>query len=297
MGSIAYVADEEMIEYHRLCGNREINFWRLSSQKKFSNFHKGDLLFFYTRSTHSSKKGFAGYAHFDSIQRLSIQGMWKKYGTANGYDSERKLYEAIERASRDKEIPKKMNCLHLKDVVFFRSLVYPEDVGLELSSQLESYYYLDKNDPSITVKLLREAEKVGIDVWSSVYSKETEAVFEKDEIRHLLSSISSSIGEIEYTQTEKAKITKLIQDIPYERIQGSQYDSFQLEDKKLTIIVPFASLTRNKKIRIIELTGRMALYRYYIKEEKMPIESLKFKILTDDEEIEHLQEVFNDERL
>lgn len=55
MGSIAYVADEEMIEYHRLCGNKEINFWRLSSQKNFTNFHSGDLLFFYTKVPFSNK--------------------------------------------------------------------------------------------------------------------------------------------------------------------------------------------------------------------------------------------------
>ena len=70
MSSIAYVADEKMIEYHRLFGSRNINFWRLSSQKRFKDFKKGDLLFFYTRSEHSKKKGFVGYAHYDSTERM-----------------------------------------------------------------------------------------------------------------------------------------------------------------------------------------------------------------------------------
>ena len=45
MGSIAYVTDEKMLAYHRLCRNQSILFWRLSN-KKFTDFHKGDLLFF-----------------------------------------------------------------------------------------------------------------------------------------------------------------------------------------------------------------------------------------------------------
>ena len=48
MGSIAYVTDENMLAYHRLCRNQSILFWRLSN-KKFTDFHKGDLLFFFAR--------------------------------------------------------------------------------------------------------------------------------------------------------------------------------------------------------------------------------------------------------
>ena len=35
MSSIAYVTDSEMLEYHRLCRNRTIIFWRLANKKKF----------------------------------------------------------------------------------------------------------------------------------------------------------------------------------------------------------------------------------------------------------------------
>lgn len=47
MSSIAYTTDQEMIEYHRLCGNRDVNFWRLSARAGFTDFKRGDLLFFY----------------------------------------------------------------------------------------------------------------------------------------------------------------------------------------------------------------------------------------------------------
>ena len=120
MSSIAYVTDRKMIDYHRLCGNTTMNFWRLSAGKEFTDFHRGDLLFFYTRmSGRTREKGFVGYAHFESAHPLSLRQMWKRYGTLNGYYTQYELAEAIRRASKNDEIPEKMNTLFLKDVVFF----------------------------------------------------------------------------------------------------------------------------------------------------------------------------------
>ena len=201
MGSIAYVADEEMIEYHRLCGNREINFWRLSNQKNFTNFHVGDLLFFYTKVAFSNKKAFAGYAHFNSSRRMSIAEMWKRYNTSNGYDSIDKLTEAIQKASRDKPLPKKMDCLYLKEVVFFNEPVFPEEVGIDISSKLESYCYIDKNDPEVTIRILRKAEEHGIDLWSSAYSKETEEIFKNPQHEY-----TKQLIEAIPTRVQKRKI-------------------------------------------------------------------------------------------
>ena len=202
--------DEEMIEYHRLCGNREINFWRLSNQKNFTNFHVGDLLFFYTKVAFSNKKAFAGYAHFNSSRRMSIAEMWKRYNTSNGYDSIDKLTEAIQKASRDKPLPKKMDCLYLKEVVFFNEPVFPEEVGIDISSKLESYCYIDKNDPEVTIRILRKAEEHGIDLWSSAYSKETEEIFKHDEIRQGLCGISKMLGKTEWTESERKRAIKLM---------------------------------------------------------------------------------------
>ena len=70
MGSIAYVTEENMLAYHRLCRNQSILFWRLSN-KKFTDFHKGDLLFFFARPNHGRKKALIGYAHYDSEINLS----------------------------------------------------------------------------------------------------------------------------------------------------------------------------------------------------------------------------------
>jgi hypothetical protein len=301
MGSIAYVADQEMIEYHRLCGNKEINFWRLTSQKSFSNFHKGDLLFFYTRVEYLNKKAFVGYAHFDSIHKLSIQEMWKKYGTINGYDSINKLSEAISKACRDKDMPKKMDCLYLKDVVFFSEPVLPEEVGLELSSKLESYCYIDKNDPDVTIRILQNAELKGIDAWSSIWSKETEEVFKLDEIRQGLCSIYKQIGKYDLTESERKKVIKnvsnFVKENNYEYIIGSQTDVFTIQNGHIIIALPFIYLSKNRNARKVSLVGRMALYKYYIKKEGIPITSIKFNIIGAEEDILLLQEEFKYERL
>lgn len=55
MSSIAYITDSKMIQYHRLNGNRSLNFWRPSVNMNFSDFNKGDLLFFLAKGTEKGK--------------------------------------------------------------------------------------------------------------------------------------------------------------------------------------------------------------------------------------------------
>ncbi len=55
MGSIAYITDKNMMEYHRLHGNSVINFWK-PSIKSITDFKKGDMLFFLTKGTERGKK-------------------------------------------------------------------------------------------------------------------------------------------------------------------------------------------------------------------------------------------------
>ena len=51
MASIVYVCDLNMIEYHRLNGHNTINFWRLSQNRRFTDFHEQDYLFFLVKGT------------------------------------------------------------------------------------------------------------------------------------------------------------------------------------------------------------------------------------------------------
>jgi len=71
MSAIAYITNQEMIEFHRLNGNKTINFWRLGNTKKISFFKKGDLLFFLSKGTEKGKeKGIVGYGVFQKSMDL-----------------------------------------------------------------------------------------------------------------------------------------------------------------------------------------------------------------------------------
>ena len=291
MSSIAYVADEKMIEYHRLFGSRNINFWRLSSQKRFKDFKKGDLLFFYTRSKHSKKKGFVGYAHYDSTEKMSLKRMWKKYEQKNGYDNFEQLKDAIQTAARDNQIPEQMNCLYLTDVVFFVAPIYPEDIGIQISQKLESYCYLDQNDPQVTVRILKLAEKVGIDIWSAAQSKESQDVFRKDELRHHLAVCAKEIGNSGLTEQETKKANKLSKklDDSFEYIRGSENDYLRIDDRDLIIAIPFVFTQKDYDMRKLELMGKLTMYKLYILRNHLDVDHVKFRILTEQEQPEILE--------
>ncbi len=288
MSSIAYVTDENMIEYFRLCGAREMNFWRLSSRKDFTRFKKGDLLFFYARTPRTRKRGFVGYAHYDSTKKLGLKGMWKKYGNSNGYESEQQLQEAIERAAKDREIPEKMNCLYLTDAVFFMSPVYPKEVGLEVSAQLESYMYLDQDDPHMTVKILRAAEKKGIDVWSSSQSFEPEDVFRADEIRHQLTEIQSMIPDDSWNAREKSRAVKLSLESGMEFISGTVCDTIRIQKEQLTIALPFVCQEKDRQAQIRDYFGKVLMYHIQLKHSGLRIPKIIFVLLHDEEAPEEL---------
>lgn len=75
MSSIAYITDQNMIEYHRLHGNNRIVYWRPSGKKKFQFFQHGDYLFFLTKGTEKGiqrEKGIIGYGRYEQDERCGI---------------------------------------------------------------------------------------------------------------------------------------------------------------------------------------------------------------------------------
>lgn len=270
MSSIVYVTDESMLEYHRLCRNRAILFWRLSS-RKFADFRKGDLLFFFARPKTGRRKALIGYAHFDSIVRLSLKQMWSRYGQFTGYDSEALLKEAIEKAAKENTIPKQMSCLYLTDVVFFLSPIYPQEAGLDIPNNLESYCYLDKTDPSDTVRILNIAEQRGIDLWSSDENSSPDIIFSHDEIRHQLSLIHRKFGRTDFSEKEMTKARRMAREKcekeNWEMIRESSTDLMRIEDDRILISLPFVSQSNDRDLRIRDITGRMMLYRMKAEEQ------------------------------
>ena len=214
MASIAYVTDQQMIEFHRLNGNSEINFWRPSSStKKFADFHEGDFLFFLAKGTERGRKrekGIVGYGIYHKSTQMKFEQMWRKYKTLNGYPSKKTLYEAIVKVSKTKKMPEILNCLELKQVVFFQSPLYLSDIGIKISNQLESYFYLDRSHTNITSRILVEAEKIGIDAWSSMYHEKDSMRFQYDAYSSVVSSALEKIHELTYTGKELQNAAKLI---------------------------------------------------------------------------------------
>lgn len=302
MSSIAYATDQKMIEYHRLCGSRNINFWRLSARTGFSDFHKGDLLFFYARGLRGKKKGLVGYAHFDSMHMLNLKQMWNRYGTLNGYDNLQDMQRTIEKASRDHKVPEKMTGLYLTDVVFFLEPVYPKDIGITINDKLESFTYLDQDDPSVTVRILQEAEKIGIDVWSSSQSRERETIFRKDELRQQMAFIHSEILDPSLTRSEESKARSLAkrcleEQKDFELIRGSHTDLIRIDEKKMIVALPFVSQAKDHSERLLEFLGRVTYYRLRISAEKLRIPKTEFRILEEEAhpELESFLEELNHE--
>lgn len=211
MAAIAYVTDEKMIEYHRVNGSNSIVFWRLST-KNFSDFNIGDLLFFLSRDNATKtrkEKGLVGYGRFMGSSSMSISTMWRKHKTKTGYISKKDLYEAIDKSKKTKEMPEKINCLVLDRVVFFRSPIYLSDLGYEIPSNLESFTYVDKHEGKQTLRILEEAQKIGLDLWSSIQSEADESSFNQQLMQYKIATIMESLGiEDEITKQYYKKIDK-----------------------------------------------------------------------------------------
>lgn len=284
MSSIAYVCDEAMVEYHRLSQHKEILFWRIATKRKFSDFHVGDLLFFYARTRYSNEKKFVGYGHFTEMKRLSLRQMWKEYEEKTGYDSFRALEQAIQKAARHK-IPAKMNCLVLKNVIFFARPIHSEEVGLNLSKSLESFSYMDHHQPSATSDILKIAEKEGINIWSNAADKQTEEVFAMDAIEQRFLSLSyfypnEFSDRLQHEQKillEKKENWKVRKDFRY-RIENNQ-------KMKIEIPIPKFGQLRQRNIQLF--IGRWTCILAELRKEYPKME-IQLNTFGQDEEIKEI---------
>lgn len=300
MSSIAYVTEEKMLEYHRLCRNRSILFWRLTTKNRFTDFRRGDLLFFFARGAHSrKKKGFVGYGHYVFTRKLSVSQMWKQYGTMTGYDTKEQLTDSISKAAKGK-VPDSMLCLYLEDVVFFTAPIYPKDVGLDIPINLESYCYLDREDPQVTVRILKKADHYGIDLWSYDSFSNPSDVFYNDMVRHVMALSFLSMPKETGNEKERAVMHRLAKEKcseeKWEMVRGSRTDCLYFDNRTVHIALPFSCNTADRPLRRLELIGRMSLYRLMMKQNRLDYR-LQFTVLceNEDSEIESLVKLVNEE--
>jgi hypothetical protein len=293
MSSIAYVTDKHMIEFHRLSGNTTINFWRPSSSKRFSDFNSGDLLFFLAKGTEhpiTKEKGLIGYGRFAEAYRLSLKSMWKTYGTLNGYHSEQALKEAILKVSKDKNLTHPFSCLKLTNIVFFQSPVYLSEIGIQVTPNLESYLYLDKENPEATMRILAKANVVGIDAWTAAVSDEapSEDIFVEDLIRHTLTlrlqQIPSHISPIEERRSLRVLTAHQAASPQAHWLDDRKHELYAFKQKTLTLTWAILSEKRDFESKLVMSLGKLQAIR--ILTQQMPAFAgykLEFDILLEQE--------------
>lgn len=234
MASILHICDAQMIEFHRINGNKTINFWRPSPSKRFSNFHIGDYLFFYVRLANRKEKAIVGYGHLAKITSMSFNNMWNTYKEENGYASKEAFKEAIIRLNKDNIVPSKLTGLYLHDVAFFQSPLFLSEIGIHISKRLESYCYLDKEDDMATAKVLRYANEVGLDLWTSMISNDNSDNFKKDENIYILKQTIIEHALI-LSNRQNRKAMHLLHDASIKFINNIKYMGYHYDDDKLIL--------------------------------------------------------------
>lgn len=168
MSAIAYNADPNMIDYHRLKGNQTMAFWRLSL-RDFSRFSKGDLFFFIDRRArhpHTQEKGLVGYGRCVEIKNQSLTQTWKQYETATGYNRYEDFRESVRYYRKnDHRLPSQIQTILLENVVFLQQPIFLSEIGIELTGHLESFIYIEKEGKDASKELISIAKKIGIDSW------------------------------------------------------------------------------------------------------------------------------------
>ncbi|MBE6107272.1 MAG: hypothetical protein E7192_01350 [Erysipelotrichaceae bacterium] len=243
MASIAYVTNSQMIEYHRINGNRTMNFWRPSYTKKFADFNEGDYLFFLVKTSPRAKeKALTGYGRCSKSQTMTFKQMWETYEKENGYDSKEACKEAVLRASKTKTLPEKLNCIYLEDVVFFQSPVYLSEVGIHVNANLESYIYLDKDDAKVTNKILEIASESGVDMWSLINAEEQQIDIQEDQLHFAVTQALKQCKTHIYKEWEQKKIRKMmkqyLQEHTEENLSSYKMEAFCIKDKEVEVIIP-----------------------------------------------------------
>ena len=214
--------------------------------------------------------------------------MWNHYGLLNGYPNEAALKEAILKVSKEKTLIHPFSCLKLTNLVFFQSPVYLSELGLHISSNLESYIYLDKEDIQTTTRILLKAKQVGIDSWTSVVSQNapSERVFSEDLIRH---NLTLTINELpqhnkveDWRKAQKILVNHQKNHPQLHWLDDRKSELFGFEGNELSITSVLIATKTEQIQKLLVLVGKAN----YLSHQAMMIpdfkdHTLRFKILCD----------------
>lgn len=268
MASIAYITDRNMIEYHRLNGNQNINFWKPSSQKKINDFRKGDYLFFLAKGSEQGRnreKGIIGYGKLDRIKTMSFEKMWYEYKTMNGYETKQQLREAVEKVAKDHTVPKSMQCILLNNVTFFQVPIYLSEFGVTISKQIESYFYVDREGENITSQILKKADEFGIDIWSMLVN-DSAADLTADsllyELRQMIEKYQSDFFTVREERARRQYAMKLMSKIEGTTLLSADDAVLVKTEPEIKLYIPMMINKTNLTKRMHYILSLMMMYAY-----------------------------------
>jgi hypothetical protein len=302
MSSIAYITDKNMIEFHRLNGNSTISFWRPSAGKRFTDFNHGDLLFFLAKGTElklTGEKGIIGYGRFQHSVQHSFRQMWNIYGNLNGYETTEDFKDAILRVSKSKTLPTSLSSLILNEIVFFQAPVYLSEFGMRISNNLESFIYLDKDNPQMTVNILLKANDIGVDAWSSAVSPYalSSSVFDDDLARHIIQFRLSNIPAIS-TEKETRKQSKYLLEFSKKEenlqwIDERKQELVRFSEKGLEIISSVSTNKHSLMERLVYELGKFTLIKEMTRDiPNFNQKTLQYTVLIEHEVSDDVKQMF-----
>lgn len=286
MSSIAYITDYKLLDNHRLNQNKEMNFWRLSTNTRFSAFGEGGLVFFLSKSKeHQNKnreKGIVGFGRLKNIFVGTPRAMWDKFTRKNGYNTYEDFIAAIERASKKGELPKNISSFYLENICFFQNPIYLSECGMEISKNVESFTYIT-NEASL--KIL-EYGKENSDIWSSSYEQEKK--IEEEKIGMWLAIAQEKAGEIKYNSTKQKRIQTtingfLIENPAYHKIHGSYGNVCNIYEDSVSIL-----MYHDQDTELKQLLGQAMIYKQYLNKAFQSRLIVQIKTLDNDEEFSEL---------
>lgn len=287
MANIAYIADEKMLMFHRLNNHKKINFWRVST-KSFGNLKEGELVFFISKAKkdrHLNEKGILGFGCVKNFYCMDIKKMWKQFKELNGASSYDDFLKLCSHYKNNNE-KVKISSLFLERVTFFQNAIFLSDVGFKLSRHLESFIYLSDE---MSVKLLNEAKKTGLDFWTS----EENYILDEEELKVFLLSSYRSTEPLKYTLIDSKKVFKNLKKFKSENKDYYFFDEhknslYKIFNNEITMVFD----VQNRKY-YNQLAGKIFLIKHFIDENYLYNYELKVIIIND----ERLEKIFNEDRI
>ena len=150
--------------------------------------------------------------------------------------------------------------MELENVIYFQYPIYLSEIGMKISNNIESFFYIDKEDIQNTGRLLHLASSIGTDMWvnSTVITKEKN--MQEDAVLQILENLSRRIETSFYSEYEESKL----QDAKIQSIRNSKTEYWTKCDGKIMILLPCLLNFIDAESKMQYSIGHYQLFKVYI---------------------------------